>query len=144
MLIIDFTQDDYNDMISFIEDEYDYQYSKLCILYVEKYDCIVNEYEDELAAAVDYYDELNDELNNNSDCIPCPVCCSGFLREIAPSFTTCSKCNITIPYPLNQIRQQFAMIYQQHPCNKALVCTFFPNQGLQFSCNQCGFCKVIQ
>ena len=101
----------------------------------------MNDYENSIeAAAEEYYNEL--ESCNGG--LPCPRCCSGILMEVQPSFVICTKCGMDIPCSLETAQQQFYHVYQEHPCNLMLTCTFIPNVGLVFSCNKCGFSKLLQ
>lgn len=121
-------------MISFIEEEYDYQYSMIGIYHLKE-SCLVNDYENAIEEAMNYYSELDDESSG----IPCPHCCSGILQEVGSQNTSCSKCGIKIPYSLNYIQNQLASIYQTHSCGKALSCNYNSNGSLFFFCNHCGF-----
>ena len=122
-------------MISFIEEEYDYQYSLIGTFFKKWW--IVNDYEN---AIEDYYNNVYED-----DCsLPCPRCYSGLLYEIQPSFTVCNKCGLDIPASLDVVQTQLSLVYQEHPCSKMLSCTFIPTCGLQFFCNECGFSKLMQ
>ena len=122
---IDFTQDDYNEMISFIEEELDYQYSMICI--PKFFDLsLVSDYENSIQAAAEEY---FDEFDMSERGIPCPRCCSGTLLENdgQPTFIHCTKCGMHIPCSLEIAQQQLYSVYQEHPCNLMLTCSFIPN-----------------
>ena len=141
----DLTQDDYDGIVHYLEDELDYQYSLLCTRLGHLGERVVNEHEKDIEDEVAYYESLNEDMERcDDDWLSCPQCCEGLLREVQPNYVVCSKCGLHVQRSLQLLQSQLSSIFQSHRCPKPLKCSFVPNAGLLFTCSSCGFCSTLQ